>query len=110
MQESESSDILKVLKADCEVLSRVCQRGETRFLRRGRLFAVLGEARWKVKLSPSRISQLLGQKCGKRCRPAPDRAEWEWLLIRGGDDHSADLVLEARNYVMSLEHCGSRPA
>ena len=59
-----------------------------------------------VKLPASRVQDLVGKGIGKRLRPAPDRADWEWLEVTREAELSLALASEAYRYVDSLEHHG----
>ena len=59
-----------------------------------------------VKLPASRVQELIGKGFGKRLRPAPDRADWEWLELTREAELCLALVSEAYRYVNSLEHHG----
>lgn len=105
-----SSDVLLQLEKDFNVHEDVvfsCS-GPTRTMlsRRGKLFCVAQGDKLHIKLSATRIQDLLKKKTGRRCRPSPDRADWEWITLPSTDPMWPVLAREAHLFAGSLELAG----
>ena len=93
--------------ADPEVACNPHRGSALALTRKRRLFCLVRGHELCLKLSPSRVEELLRRSRGRRCRPSPDRAEWEWISVPQNQD-CIPLVMEAHAYVASLEHSGAR--
>ena len=79
-------------------------------IRSKKLFCVIENGRLHLKLSALRIEDLIGKKIGRRCRPSPDRAEWEWITVSSTEPQLRLLIAEALSFAGSIESAGlSRP-
>ena len=77
-------------------------------IRSGRLFCVIEDGRLHLKLPALRVQDLIEQKVGRRCRPSPDRSEWEWITVPSTEPRLRSIIAEAQSFAGSIESAGFR--
>ena len=82
------------LPHDADVTVAPLSSRRTSLSRGGKLFCAIEGDDLHLKLSAVRVERLLQDRVGRRCRPSPDRSDWEWITVSIKDPQGICLVGE----------------